>query len=308
MYKDIFLKKAKEFHNNFFDYSISEYINSRTKIKIKCPKHGVFEQLPSNHLRNKYACLQCLVEKKKKEKNEFIEKANLVHNNFYNYSKVEYKNNHTKVCIICPEHGEFWQEPQNHLRKHGCSKCMVNNHVKRDSFNNEIFIQKAKIIHGNQYDYSLINYINNYTKVKIICKKHGVFEQSLIQHINHKNGCPVCNESKGEKEIRKYLIKFKIKYIHEYKFKECYNKKLLSFDFYLPELNICIEYDGIQHFKIIEHFGGLKRLKETKKLDKIKTRFCKKNKIKLIRIKYTKFNKIKNIIDELNFLKYGIKF
>lgn len=154
------------------------------------------------------------------------------------------------------------------------------------------FIDKAIKIHGDKYDYSLVNYINNNTKVKIICKKHGIFEQKPNNHLSN-NGCPVCKESKGEKEISKILEEKSINYIAQYKFIDCVNKISLPFDFYLPDYNTCIEFDGIQHFKSIEYWGGSDGLKKRQNNDKIKNDYCLKNNIRLIRVKYNDDIKIK---------------
>jgi len=139
-----------------------------------------------------------------------------------------------------------------------------------------------------------------YIKIKIICKKHGIFEQTPDNHINKKTGCPICNESKGEKEIRIILNNLNIKYIKQKTFNNCKNKRKLPFDFYLTDYNLCIEFDGIQHFKSIEYFGGEKVLKETQKRDLIKNNYCKENNIKLLRIKYNE-----NILKKLK--KYNEK-
>jgi hypothetical protein len=124
---------------------------------------------------------------KKLTTEEFIQKAKQIHNDKYDYSKVEYINTHTKICIICPEHGEFWQTPDNHLHDRGCSKCTDNYKPTTKEF-----IQKAIDIHGHKYDYSKVNYINNETKIIIICSKHGHFLQRPLNHICLKNGCPKC--------------------------------------------------------------------------------------------------------------------
>ena len=158
------------------------------------------------------------------------------------------------------------------------------------------FSDKAKIIHNNKYDYSLINYVNSKTKIKIICPKHGIFEQTPLKHLNNQ-GCPICKESKGEKEIKKYLLNNKIKFEIQKSFKNCKYKSLLKFDFYLPEHNICIEYDGKQHFEIIDYWGGKVEYDLIKIRDNIKTDYCNKNNIKLIRIKYNEI-----ITEKLNFL------
>lgn len=148
------------------------------------------------------------------------------------------------------------------------------------------FIDDSVIIHGNKYDYSLVEYKNISIKVKIICKEHGIFEQTPSKHINSKQGCPFCNESKGENEIKMFLQNNNILFERQKTFNNCKNIKKLKFDFYLPKYNTCIEYDGEQHFNSIKYFGGDYRLKYIKINDRIKDKFCIENNIKLIRISY----------------------
>ena len=185
-----FIKKAKEIHNNKYDYSKVEYINNHTKICIICPEHGEFWQTPCNHLSKK-GCPKCRNEKvknvRRKDKNTFINDARKVHGDKYDYSKVEYINSNTKICIICPKHGEFWQAPNSHLQNVGCPKCAKTG-VK---LTNEEFITRIKEIHGNRYDYSKVNYINAKTKVCIICPDHGEFWQIPSSHLAGQN-CPRC--------------------------------------------------------------------------------------------------------------------
>ena len=190
-------------------------------------------------------------------------------------------NNTTKVNIICTEHGIFQQTPQHHLRGSGCMKCF---RVNKQS-NTDRFIDKSNIIHKNLYNYSLVNYKNNKQKVSIICEKHGVFEQEPNHHLNG-CGCPFCNISKGELEIENYLIENNIEYKSQKTFDGCFYKSLLRFDFYLPGKNICIEYNGIQHYKMVEYFGGVDNFIKGQKRDKIKEQFCINNKIQLVIIKY----------------------
>jgi len=292
--KKIFVEKAKKVHGEKYDYSQVDYVNSRTLVKIKCEKHGIFEQLPSNHIR-KYGCPLCAIDNRTMNHNVFIKKAKKVHGEKYDYSQVDYVNNHTKVAIICKNHGIFLQEPQNHLRGHGCPICMVDNHISKHSFNNEIFIDKAKKVHGNKYDYSKVEYVSSLKKVCIICPKHGEFWQSYNSHIHHKNGCPICKLSKGEIVIEKFLKDNKIEFISQYNFDGCSNKRKLSFDFYIPEYNTCIEYDGIQHFYHVPCFGSYKKFCRQQECDKIKNVFCQDNNIELIRISYKQ-----NIKMELN--------
>lgn len=115
--------------------------------------------------------------------NEFIIRSNKIHNNLYDYSLVKYKNNKTKVKIICKEHGIFEQLPMSHLRGSKCLKCTNKSNTKTT----KQFILESNNVHNNKYDYSLVNYKNAYSKVKIICKEHGVFEQIPISHMNYDN-------------------------------------------------------------------------------------------------------------------------
>ena len=114
---------------------------------------------------------------KKKTKEEFIKEATEKHNGKYDYSKVEYVNSKTKVCIICPEHDEFWQTPSNHTRGQGCPYCGHNVTGKSKRSSKEEFIKKANEKHKGKYDYSKVNYMNNSTKVCIICPEHDEFWQ-----------------------------------------------------------------------------------------------------------------------------------
>lgn len=157
---------------------------------------------------------------------------------------------------------------------------------KQKKITTEEFIIKSKNSNGDKYDYSLVTYKNYSTKVKIICPTHGIFEVRPHDHINKKSGCPICNESKGEKIIRKFLTDHNINFIPQKRFKKCRDKKPLPFDFYLYEKNICIEYDGEQHFINRPTFGGPNSFLNIKRKDEIKDTFCKENNIDLIRISY----------------------
>ena len=279
-----FIKKTKKIHNDRYDYSLVKYINAHTKVKIICSTHGIFEQEPQNHLKGQN-CPICYGNKKITNE-QFIRESSIVHNNKYDYSLVNYINANSVVKIICKEHGIFEQKPDNHLRKKQiCPICNHKNNGDRCRKTNEEFIDVAIKNHGYKYDYSLIDYKNAYTKVKIVCHKHGVFYQSPKHHL-YGSGCPKCNQSKGEITIEKYLIKNNIKYTEQKTFDDCKYKKLLLFDFYLYQYNICIEFDGEQHFNPRKHFGGIKSLELQQKRDSIKNQYCKDNNIKLLRIKY----------------------
>ena len=226
---------------------------------------------------------------KKLNKEIFIEKAKNVHGDKYNYSLVEYINSRTKIKIICPVHGMFEQISKNHLKGSGCSICNKNKA-------NYSFSDKALLKHNNKYDYSLVDYIDNKTKIKIICPIHGEFEQKAEHHLNGA-GCPICNESRGEREIKQFLTNRSINFTQQKRFAECRDKKPLPFDFYLHDYNTCIEFNGRQHYEPIKYWGGLENFKKQQKRDKIKKEYCKNNHIKLIII-----NDIKEIKNKLKWM------
>lgn len=237
-----FISRAIAVYGDRYDYSKVNYVNNRTKVCIICPIHGEFWQTPYAHLQGKgcYLCLKPIHDTK-----SFIEEAQKVHGTKYDYSKVEYKGNKTKVCIICPIHGEFWQTPYNHLKlKQGCSKCKSNERVEKLFLTTEQFIERARKTHGDKYDYSKVNYINARTKVCIICPIHGEFWQTPYIHLQG-CGCPTCKESKLENSLSNFLIKKNIRFEYQKKFDWLGRQSL---DFFLTDYNIAIECQGKQHF------------------------------------------------------------
>ena len=286
---EMFIEKAKSIHGDKYDYSKVEYNGCFEKICIICPKHGEFWQTPSSHLQG-YGCKKCSTEKnhitQKHSKEDFIKMSCKIHGNKYDYSKVEYNDSRTKVCIICPEHGEFWQTPDNHLRGHGCQKCNIFRLNEKTRMAKEDFIEKSIKIHGDKYDYSNVEYVNCDTPVKIICKIHGEFWQTPYNHL-HKSGCPYCRESKLEKYICKILFENKINFNRQKRF-DWLGKQ--SLDFYLPDYNIAIECQGRQHFEPINYFGGKSAFEYRKRLDEIKRDLCEKNKISLLYFSDKKWN------------------
>ena len=182
---DIFIKKSKEIHGNKYDYSLSDYINKRTRIKIICSEHGEFCQFPFNHL-NGGGCNKCLG--KNLSIIEFVTKSNNIHRNKYDYSLVDSTKSHTNIKIICPIHGIFKTSTSNHIQgSGGCMKCVIN----KKTSNNEDFINKSIMIHGDKYNYSLVNYKHSKIKVNILCSIHGEFEQTPNMHLKGQ-GCPIC--------------------------------------------------------------------------------------------------------------------
>ena len=288
-----FIKRCIVTHGDKFDYSKVNYKTNRENILIICPIHGEFLMEPRNHLRSKSGCNKCKINKNITDK-EFIKKAKEVHGDKYDYSKIKYKNKFSKLNIICSIHGEFEQVARNHIMSGcGCQKCANNSVSKHRTLGLETFIKKSNKTHNNKYDYSMVDYTNQLNRVKIICPIHGEFEQRPVEHLRG-CGCQACKESKGEKKVREYLIENNIIYNPQHKFTDCKHKNELPFDFYLPEFNLCIEYNGAQHYRPIKWFGGTETLKKIKLRDNIKKEYCKNNNIDLIIIRYNEnvYNKL----------------
>lgn len=276
-----FIACAKEIHGDTYDYSKVEYISSSLHVTIICKKHGEFKQTPDDH--KKGGCFQCGRDKTglslRNSQEGFLSKAKTVHGDTYDYSKAVYVKNSEKITIICKLHGEFSQTPSDHLTGKGCNNCGI----ERTKCSKGHFIEKANKIHMSKYDYSKVEYINNLTPIIIICPHHGEFLQTPNKHIQAR-GCPTCNESKGEICIRKFLEREKIPFESQKIFDGCKNDKHLKIDIFIPSLNLCIEYDGKQHFEPIEYFGGLQTFEKVKLNDSIKTEFCASSKIGLLRL------------------------
>lgn len=282
-----FIERSSEVHGKY-DYSLTTFKSYKERVQIICPEHGVFEQTPNNHLYGKKGCKFC-AKNVKYSVGEIIEKFKEQHGDKYDYSLVDYNGVFKKVKILCVEHGVFEQTPKNHLLKKGCPKCAGKGLTKTE------ILKELKIIHDNLYNYSKSEPKKAKDKIKIICKKHGVFEQTLDCH-KRGRGCPNCKKSKGETFVRKFLIDNLIKFDEQRKFDGCKNINHLLFDFYLPEYNTCIEYDGEQHFDSSKFYGGKKGLLEIQKRDKIKNDYCIENNIKLLRISFKEFKNINKIL------------
>ena len=197
--KEEFLRRAEKVHGNKFDYSEIEYVDLNTKIRIVCQFHGPFDQTPEKHLVSDYGCFDCSYEQRWERRKDrvttevFIRRAQKKHGLRFDYSLAEYIHTNTEVEIICPDHGLFSQSPANHLNnRFGCGKCAAAAGFGYIKWTTTEFIEKARLIHGDWYDYSLVDYVNSLTDVKIICPDHGPFEQAPSSHINTESGCTGC--------------------------------------------------------------------------------------------------------------------
>lgn len=222
------IKLAKEKYPQF-DYSKVNYINKETKVIVVCNNkdcdgkiHGEFSVYPNAFLRGENKCVKCIKEEKRIQKqNDFILKSQILNNNKYDYSKVSYNGANTKVCIICPDHGEFWQTPTNHLHGCKCPKCAIDNNrmmydIKKREFYGT-FIERAKKIHNDKYSYDKVIYNGNENKVIITCPEHGDFEQTPHSHLAG-GGCPKCAKNKMVEAIRLTQEEYinRVRYVHRY--------------------------------------------------------------------------------------------
>lgn len=221
-------------HNNLYNYSLVNYINSNTPVIIICKIHGKFLQKPTHHLRGQ-GCRKCNKPEKIDKKN-FIKKAILKHGNKFDYSNIKYTKYTNQIKLTCMIHGKFITTPYLHINsEYGCQKCSKYSHTL------EKFIQKSNFIHNNKYDYSKTKYIIGTDKVKIICKKHGIFLQNANSHLAGR-GCPNCHSKISKIEI-KWLDYLNIK--NEYRHKSIIlNNKRYNFDAFDKNTNTIYEFYG----------------------------------------------------------------
>ena len=280
LYKELETKviaQANKVHNNKYDYSLVDYVNSKTKVRIICPIHGEFEQRFGDHLRGQ-GCSKCgdlrSSNSRKLGLDEFINRSNIKHNNKYVYSLVEYINSKTKVTIICPIHGEFEQRPESHLKNGGCKLCGIIANAKSRTKSVDEFIIDAKKIHDNKYNYENVNYINATIKVIINCPIHGDFEQIPDNHLTKKYGCSKCSNlgtSIPESKLKDFVSSLGVEVVENDR--TILNGKEL--DIYIPSKNIAIEYDGL-YWHDENHVNNNYHLNKTIE--------CEYNAIKLIHV------------------------
>jgi len=281
------LKYTKEYINSIktrYDYIFdkNEY-ESFDKIKIVCKTHGLFSQRIHNHFILGQNCPSCSRIRLNKDLVNFLSKIDI--------NIIKYNGYRSKSEFSCKE-GHIIKSTVDNIKRHGCSVCRRESNLKIERLK---FIQKSIMVWGEllDIDYSTLYYRGK--RFKMILKTDiGDIEQLPDYHLM--GFLP--KKSTSEIIIKKILEKNQINYIREKTFNGCVNKKKLRFDFYLPDIKVCIEYNGIQHYESVDKFGGLDGLKYTQVNDDIKRNFCKVNNIELITIKYNEsiIEKLKNII------------
>lgn len=297
-----FINQAREIHQNRYDYSEVVYARTHQPVTIICSNHGSFSQAPSAHIAGR-GCPKCGIEKCansiRSDLKEFISNAQIRHFKKYDYSHSVYESSNIPLSIVCPHHGMFLQKPSKHLAGHGCPSC-----ANRD-MNTKKFIQRATEVHGTKYDYSQVIYKTARSKINISCPKHGFFQQVPHHHLKGV-GCALCVDllnSQGICQIEKWLIKSGIGYEREKKFPDLRSGKtgnnFLRFDFYLPLFHALIEFDGQQHFKANERFGGDEAFQKLLSNDNFKNKWAKEKGFQLIRISHSEIKECEAKISKI---------
>lgn len=302
-----FILRAKDVWGDRYIYDKVEYTTNKAKVIVTCRKHGDFPTNAYDFLQG-HGCPECGKEAvriaRRKDQEQFLVECKKVHGDKYDYSKTVYEGKRKKITIICPTHGPFEQWPDNHLNGEGCKWC------KRDMQKNlykmglEKFIEKARKVHGNRYDYSLVEYVNNKTDVTVICPDHGPFKVMPQDHLQKLNGCPKCSTSKGEKKILLWLEANNINYRWHRSIKSELapgkRKKFIP-DFQIigqeNEIRMIIEYNGDQHYKPRPKWGGERQFKYQQIRDEALREYCHNENIPLLEIPYTEFDNIDSILE-----------
>ena len=281
-------QEVKEYIESFgYELLSKQYKNNKTKLEIKCPKGHIIEKR-FNDFKNGSRCPKCKGNEKFSYEyvKEYIEKEG------YILLSNEYVNANSKIKVKCPQ-GHIYEVTFGRFKFGSrCQKChLTNNNL--NTLHSYEYVKEQ--IDKEGYELLSTKYVNAHSKILLKCPKGHIFK---TKYNTFQQGfrCPICNESKGENKIKEILNNFNIGYIMQYKFDDCKFKYVLPFDFYLPQYNCCIEFDGEQHYKIIKHFGGFDKFVDTKIRDTIKNEYCKNNDIKLIRISYWNFNNIEKIL------------
>lgn len=292
-----FIEKSRKIHGNKYNYDKVYYINYNTPVEIICPIHGSFWMKPFVHLQPTYqqGCPKCSLEKRVLERTgnieEFIERSRDVHGGKYNYDKVVYVNRLTKVIITCPIHGDFEQKPADHIRGIGCPIC---GNPRINGWSKEDLLKSFNDIHHGLYSYpNLPDRISRKKKIDIKCKKHGIFRQRICRHLQG-DGCPVCSNSKHANVLAASLSEKHITFEREKTFpwlRRFRRGNGMRLDFYLPDYNVGVEYQGAMHFGIHKSNKYTMTKEDYEDLynrDKAKYSLCKEHGIRVFYFCYNK--------------------
>lgn len=222
---------------------------------------------------------------KKLTTEQWIQQAKELHGDKFGYTNTVYSTAKAKLIIECPEHGPQEMLPQHHLKGYGCGICgkkQINVSNGRQLTQPQ-FLERISTISGLSFNKTI--YTTKRNKVIVTCNIHGDYT-TTAEVLLKGCGCPKCKSSKGEEIVETWLLSKGISFIQQKTFEGCIHIKALQFDFYLPDYNLCIEYDGKQHYKPVKFFGGYEGFRDTVIKDVIKNEYCEVNNINLLRIRY----------------------
>lgn len=270
---------------------IEQYIGANIPILHRCLIDGYEWYAQPNNMLNGYGCPKCS-QRYRRTHDDYVQEVFEVNQDIEVLGVFSGLQN--PILHRCKIHNIEWMAyPEFILRGCGCSECGNEKVREKLARTHEQYVEELK---EKNPDIEVLGiYVNSFTPILHRCLKDGYEWCVSPVNILFGYGCPQCNESSGERKVRQWLDNHSIKYIYQKTFKDCKNIRLLPFDFYLPDYNICIEYDGMQHFKSIEYFGGEDAFKRRVEHDNIKTNYCLNNNISLLRIPY-----FKNVEEELN--------
>lgn len=310
------LKTVDEFKNQLMEIKpdievVGEYFGNHKHIRCRCKKcNHEWNAIPCNLLNKpSVGCPKCAsiergIKKTETYHKKFRDRLLKINKDIEIVGALKKAKDHVDVkCKIC---GHEWSPTQDSLLQgKGCPKCGTKKAAKSRMMPAEEFVNRCNEISPYIEVLGEYNGVKNY--IDVACKKCGFRYSTIADNLLQGSGCPVCNMSKGERKVASLLDKYRIDFDQQYTFLGCRNRRVLPFDFYLPDYNICIEYDGEQHFKPIDHFGGQEYFDKRKENDLIKTRFCEENDIGLVRIPYYMSNELEDILfEELNIIDYII--
>ncbi len=242
--KQNFLIRILKVHGDKYDYSRVDETFTKMKedIEIICPIHGIFKQTPSYHLRN-HGCPDCNNDSIRKPIEAFIKQASEIFNNFYDYSKTDYKNTNTEIKIICPIHGDFSITPKRHLNGHGCQTCAALHRIDLATYSTVEYVEIANKIHGGIFDYSMVEYTGARNKIIIKCERGHIFKQEAASHLAG-HGCPSCCHFSSKIEQRWLDYMNVPNDIQHRQVSLNYKNKTFKVDGFIPETNTIYEFYG----------------------------------------------------------------
>ena len=280
-------KTPEEYYNECkekgLNLPIEDYKGALVKIKHKCKQGHIYEQIPNSHLQGQGCPIWGNKRQSKKITKMHDDYLQECRDKGYDLPIEDYVNSGTKIKHKCLKGHTYKQTPNHHLQGNGCPICA--NIKKSNEFlkSSKKYIQECK---DKGYNLPIEDYKGNKTKIKHKCNKGHIYLQTPSDHLQS-IGCPICKESHGERFIRNYLDKNNIKYIPQKRFKDLNDNKPLSYDFYLPDYNMLIEYQGKQHYEECSYFGGKEKFKNQQYHDKLKREYAKKNHYRLLELHYS---------------------